>query len=156
MNRRELLGRAARLGAAAAVPQLATAAGAAAAGTRPPNILLLMTDQERHRDRLPDDLPVPTRCWFDAHGTNLDRFHSSSMACSPARGTMWTGMYAPQQGMYGTFIVGAQFNMDPSIPTIGDLLKELGYRTAFFGKWHLSFPGEPPSSTEEATNTARV
>jgi arylsulfatase A-like enzyme len=155
VNRRELLGRAARLGAAAAVPQLATAAGAAAAGTRPPNILLLMTDQERHRDRLPDGLPVPTRCWFDAHGTNLDRFHSSSMACSPARGTMWTGMYAPQQGMYGTFIVGAQFNMDPSIPTIGDLLKELGYRTAFFGKWHLSFPGEVPSSPEQAFDTAQ-
>ena len=82
MNRRELLARAAQLGAAATVaPQLTAAADAAAAGARPPNILLLMTDQERHRDRLPDDLPVPARCWLDAHGTNLDRFHSSSMAC---------------------------------------------------------------------------
>src|SRR2546423_409552 len=42
------------------------------------------------------------------------------------------------------------FNMDPSIPTIGDLFKELGYRTAFFSKWHLSFPGEVPSSPEVA------
>ena len=156
MNRRELLTRAAQLGAAATVaPQLTAATDAIGAGTRPPNILVLMTDQERHRDRLPDDLPVPTRCWFDAHGTNIDRFHSSSMACSPARGCLWTGMYAPQQGMYGTFIVGAQFNMDPSIPTIGDLFKELGYRTAFFGKWHLSYPGEIPSSPEQAFDTAQ-
>jgi arylsulfatase A-like enzyme len=150
VNRRELLARAAALGAAAALPSTADAAPA-----KRPNILILMTDQERHRDRLPDDLPVPARCWFDAHGTNIDNFHSSSMACSPARGCLWTGMHAPQQGMYGTFVVGAQFNMDPSIPTIGDLFKELGYRTAFFGKWHLSFPGEPPSSAEQAFDTVQ-
>ena len=64
-------------------------------------------------------------------------------------------MYAPQQGMYGTFVVGTQFTMDPSIPTIGDLFKELGYRTAFFGKWHLSFPGEPPTNLEAALDTAQ-
>ncbi len=152
VDRRTLLKHAAQLGVAA---QLAPALEAQAAGQRPPNILILMTDQERHRDRLPDDLPVPARCWLDEHGTNIDRFHASSMACTPSRGALWTGMYAPQQGMYGTFIVGAQFNIDPSIPTIGDLFKELGYRTAFFGKWHLSFPGEIPSSAEEALDTVQ-
>jgi arylsulfatase len=155
MDRRELLARVAAYGAAAGVAELGKAADAVAAGERPPNILILMTDQERHRDRLPDDLPVPMRCWMDQHGTNIDRFHSSSMACTPSRGCLWTGMYSPQQGMYGTFIVGAQFNLDPSIPTIGDLMKEMGYRTAFFGKWHLSFPGEVPSSLEEALNTVQ-
>ena len=64
-------------------------------------------------------------------------------------------MYAPQQGIYGTFVLGTQFTMDPSIPTIGDLFKELGYRTAFFGKWHLSFPGEPPTNLEAALDTVQ-
>jgi arylsulfatase len=64
-------------------------------------------------------------------------------------------MYAPQQGVYGTFVVGTQFTMDPAIPTIGDLFKELGYQTAFFGKWHLSFPGEPPTSLEAALDTVQ-
>ena len=95
------------------------------------------------------------RCWLDANGTRIDRFHVSSMACSPSRACFWTGMYAPQQGIYGTFVVGTQFTMDPSIPTIGDLFKELGYRTAFFGKWHLSFPGEPPTNLEAALDTAQ-
>jgi arylsulfatase A-like enzyme len=95
------------------------------------------------------------RCWLDANGTRIDRFHSSSMACSPSRATYWTGMYAPQQGIYGTFVVGTQFTMDPSIPTIGDLFKDLGYQTAFFGKWHLSFPGEPPTNLEAALDTAQ-
>ena len=114
-----------------------------------------MTDQERHQDRLPDDLPTPVRCWLDRNGTRIDRFHASSMACSPSRACYWTGMYAPQQGVYGTFIVGTQFTMDPSIPTIGDLFKEMGYQTAFFGKWHLSFPGEPPTNLEAALDTVQ-
>ncbi|HEX6388413.1 MAG TPA: sulfatase-like hydrolase/transferase, partial [Solirubrobacteraceae bacterium] len=34
-----------------------------------------------------------------------------------------------------------QFSLDPRIPTIGDLMREQGYTTAFFGKWHLSMLG---------------
>jgi arylsulfatase A-like enzyme len=156
LDRRTLLARAAKLGVAAGLAPIAGAAEAMAAGERPPNILIVMTDQERHRDRLPDDLPLPARCWLDRNGTNIDQFHASSMACSPSRSCLWTGMYSPQQGMYGTFVVGAQFNIDPSIPTIGDLFQQLGYRTAFFGKWHLSFPGEIPSSVEEVVNTVAL
>jgi arylsulfatase len=149
---------AAALGTAAlgagALSALAKAASAPAG--RKPNILLVMTDQERHRDRLPDHLPLPVRDWLDRNGTNMDRYHASSMACTPSRGCMWTGMHAPQQGMYGTFVVGLQFTMDPSIPTIGDLLRQLGYTSAFFGKWHLSYPGEPPTDLEAAVNLAEL
>ncbi|MCW3017460.1 MAG: hypothetical protein JWO02_4552 [Solirubrobacterales bacterium] len=157
VDRRGLLTGAARLAATAGVASLASglAAGPAAGAQRRPNVLILMTDQERHQDRLPDDLPTPVRCWLDANGTRIDRFHASSMACSPSRACYWTGMYAPQQGMFGTFVVGTQFTMDPSIPTIGDLFKEVGYRTAFFGKWHLSFPGEPPTNLEAALDTVQ-
>jgi arylsulfatase A-like enzyme len=154
VRRRELLTDAARL---AAVAGIASVGGAAAAEPqRRPNVLILMTDQERHASRLPSDLPTPVRCWLDAHGTRIDRFHASSMACSPSRACYWTGMYAPQQGIYGTFVLGTQFTMDPSIPTIGDLFKEIGYQTAFFGKWHLSFPGDPPTNLEAALDTAQA
>ena len=157
-DRRELLAKAGRMAAAASIAGLGAGvlADRSAAAARRPNVLILMTDQERHQDRLPEDLPTPVRCWLDANGTRIDRFHASSMACSPSRACLWTGMYAPQQGIYGTFVVGTQFTMDPSIPTIGDLFKELGYRTAFFGKWHLSFPGDPPTNVEGALDTAQA
>ena len=159
--RREFIGKAGKAAALAGLAGLGgglTASAGAAAGTgkKRPNILILMTDQERHQDRLPDDLPTPTRCWLDANGTRIDRFHASSMACTPSRTCFWTGMYAPQTGMYGTFIIGTQFTMDPSIPTIGDLFKEVGYQTAFFGKWHLSFPGEPPTNLEALLDFAQL
>jgi len=159
-DRREVLRSAGRLAAAAGIAHLGRAAFAGSAGAatpeRRPNVLVLMTDQERHHDRLPDHLPTPVRCWLDQNGTRIDRFHASSMACSPSRACYWTGMYAPQQGIYGTFVLGTQFTMDPSIPTIGDLFRELGYQTAFFGKWHLSFPGDPPTNPEAAFDTAQA
>jgi arylsulfatase A-like enzyme len=151
LDRRQLLAGAAAAGAGA----LVSSARAAGPPARRPNVLILMTDQERHQDRLPADLPTPARCWLDANGTRIDRFHASSMACSPSRACYWTGMYAPQQGIYGTFVLGMQFTLDPAIPTIGDLFKELGYRTAFFGKWHLSFPGDPPTNLEAALDTVQ-
>ncbi len=92
---------------------------------RPPDAGALLAGRERHAHRpLPrvvDGLLALTRDVLDRH-------------------------VRPQQGIYGTFVVGTQFTMDPSIPTIGDLFKEVGYRTAFFGKWHLSFPGDPPTN----------
>jgi arylsulfatase len=135
----------------------ASPTGQQTGANRPPNILVLMTDQERHQDRLPA-LPTPVREWIDKNGTRVDRFHSSSMACSPSRATYWTGMYAPQQGIYGTFLVGNQFTMDPSLPTIGDLMKELGYQTAFFGKWHLSYfaASEPPTNLESLEDLIKL
>jgi arylsulfatase len=156
-DRRGLLMQAGKVAATAGAASIAGSLlpSDAESADRPPNILILMTDQERHQDRLPDYLPTPVRCWLDQNGTRIDRFHSSSMACSPSRGCYWTGMYAPQQGIFGTFVVGTQFTMDPSIPTIGDLFKEIGYQTAFFGKWHLSFPGEPPTNIEDALNTVQ-
>jgi arylsulfatase A-like enzyme len=159
MDRRALLGDAGKYAGLLGLPSLLTLnkkPAGATSGQRRPNVLILMTDQERHQDRLPDDLPTPVRCWLDANGTRIDRFHASSMACSPSRACFWTGMYAPQQGIYGTFVLGTQFTMDPAIPTIGDLFGELGYRTAFFGKWHLSFPGEPPTNPEALLDLAKA
>ena len=80
LDRRGLLKGAAATGLVALTPE-----AIAAAPARRPNVLILMTDQERHQDRLPDHLPLPVRCWLDRNGTRIDKFHSSSMACTPSR-----------------------------------------------------------------------
>ncbi|WP_309233531.1 sulfatase-like hydrolase/transferase [Conexibacter sp. W3-3-2] len=132
------------LGAAGAAALTAAALGQASAGaqtpTRKPNILIVMCDQERAPQWTPD-LPLPARDWIDSHGVTFERFHHSAVQCSSARACMWTGMYVPQNGIFGNFLQSWQFSLDPRIPTIADLLKEQGYTTAFFGKWHLSMVG---------------
>ncbi len=142
-TRRQLLrtgatGAAAALGAAALTDAAVADAGAAPA--RKPNILIVMCDQERAPQWTPD-LPLPARDFLDQRGVNFDRSHHSAVQCSSARACMWTGMYTPQNGIFGNFLQSWQFSLDPRIPTIADLLRDQGYKTAFFGKWHLSMVG---------------
>jgi arylsulfatase len=131
-------------GAAAAAGSLTAGlipeAQASGAPGRKPNILILMCDQERYPQWTPD-LPLPARDWIDDRGVSFERFHHSAVQCSPSRACFWTGMYPPQHGIFGNFLQSWQFSLDPRIPTIGDLMREQGYTTAFFGKWHLSMVG---------------
>lgn len=150
-TRRELLG----AGAAAALTATALARSPASADgvpARRPNILIVMCDQERAPQWTPD-LPLPARDWIDRRGVSFDRFHHSAVQCSSARACLWTGMYTRQNGIFGNFLQSWQFSLDPRIPTIADLLKEQGYSTAFFGKWHLSMVGT--SLPEGPTDTLR-
>ncbi|MEA2347752.1 MAG: hypothetical protein QOG62_1539, partial [Thermoleophilaceae bacterium] len=141
-TRRQLL-QAGAAGAASALGAGALAqvsAGASGVPGRKPNILILMCDQERYPQWTPD-LPLPARDWIDDRGVTFERFHHSAIQCSPSRACFWTGMYPPQHGIFGNFLQSWQFSLDPRIPTIGDLMREQGYSTAFFGKWHLSMLG---------------
>ncbi|MDX6665707.1 MAG: hypothetical protein QOG68_1913, partial [Solirubrobacteraceae bacterium] len=154
-TRREALraGAAAALGAGALTRGAAEAAsgGGAGAPARKPNILILMCDQERLPQWTPD-LPLPARDWIDSRGVSFDRFHHSAVQCSSSRACFWTGMYTPQNGIFGNFLQSWQFSLDPRIPTIGDLMRDQGYTTAFYGKWHLSMAGV--SATEGPVENA--
>jgi arylsulfatase A-like enzyme len=150
LNRRDVL-TAGAAGAATLALGAGATAGAAEAPQRPPNILLIMCDQERYPMWTPD-LPLPARDYLDARGVSFERFHHSAVQCSSSRACFWTGMYVPQNGIFGNFLQSWQFSLDPRIPTIGDLLREQGYTTAYFGKWHLSMAGA--SVTEGPTDTA--
>lgn len=154
VTRRDAL-RAGAAGAATALGAGALArseAFAADAPTRKPNILILMCDQERYPQWTPD-LPLPARDWMDHRGVSFERFHHSAVQCSSARACIWTGMYVPQNGIFGNFLQSWQFSLDPRIPTLGDLMREQGYMTAYYGKWHLSAVGtslpESPGATAQ-------
>ncbi|WP_280294104.1 sulfatase-like hydrolase/transferase [Nocardia abscessus] len=139
---------------AASVPALsgALAAKAVAAPAARPNILVIMTDQERADVVLPAGFALPARDRVAAAGVRFAMHHSPTAPCSPARSAFFTGSHAPVTGMTdnvrGNDLMGAVLgplhawspNLDTTIPTIGTVLKNAGYRTAYIGKWHLSEP----------------
>jgi arylsulfatase len=51
---------------------------------------------------------------------------------------MWTGVHAKQTGLWDNTNFAWIGELSEQIPTIGHMLRELGYCTAFKGKWHLS------------------
>jgi arylsulfatase A-like enzyme len=54
---------------------------------------------------------------------------------------MWTGRHAKDVGLWDTTNFAWTDVLDEEIPTVGTMLREQGYYTAFKGKWHLSHQG---------------
>jgi arylsulfatase A-like enzyme len=83
--------------------------------------------------------------------------YASAPVCSPTRAALMTGKY-PARLHLTDFIKGGNFpdslliqpEWQKFLPleeiTIGEVFREHGYRTALFGKWHLSREKEPPES----------
>lgn len=152
MNRRDFIktvaaGSAATLTAdamAAMSPASATPAPAAGAPAvvrvrnRPPNILLIMSDQERSGVDLPAGLGLAAHEWIAARGTSFDNFNANTTPCSPSRSNLYTGQHTQLNGV--TTNVGAPPfpELKTDVPTIGHMLREQGYYCAYKGKWHLS------------------
>lgn len=79
-----------------------------------------------------------------AEGTRFTNFYVNSPICSPSRVAVTTGMY-PSRWRIHSFLASSERNarrdmanfLDPSAPTLARALKDAGYATAHFGKWHM-------------------
>lgn len=113
-------------------------------GSRP-NILLVVSDQERSRGWIPDELHerLPNRSRLLAEGMELRSHYTHTSPCSPSRATLLTGQYVPEHGVTANvFVEPGHPDLHTGTPTVGHLLREAGYRTSYLGKWHLSY-GNP-------------
>jgi arylsulfatase A-like enzyme len=75
-----------------------------------------------------------------ARGLIFDRAYCPNPTCTPTRASIITGMYPSQHGAWS---LGTK--LPEEVPTVGDKLIEIGYRTALVGKAHF----QPLASTEE-------
>jgi len=113
----------------------AAALTAQAVTTSPPNIVLVMADDQGWGDMAYNGHPQVKTPNFDAMakaGIRFDQFHAAAPVCSPTRGSVMTGR-TPNR--YGTFSWGHPIR--PQEITVAEALKPAGYRTGHFGKWHL-------------------
>lgn len=83
------------------------------------------------------------------HSVVLRRHHIASSACTPSRAVIMTGQYGSRTGVTqtdGTFKSGDSptfpWLAPDGVPTIGAWMREAGYSTHYFGKWHVSNPPE--------------
>jgi arylsulfatase A-like enzyme len=134
ITRREFLGSAAAVGAAA----------------ERPNVVLLMTDQQTLGAMSAAGnglVRTPNMDRLAAEGTRFERSWCTSPVCGPARSSLVTGCYPTTAGVVynGDRLAGG-------VPTLGEKFAAAGYETAWAGKWHLPAgfpgghgPGQPPA-----------
>ena len=108
-----------------------------------PNILLILTDQERQRDWLPDGLELPARQRLIDGGIEFTNYYTHSSPCSPSRATIFTGEYMAGHGVTENSTGPQNTQLSKSALTLGKLLREQGYYTSYKGKWHLEAQPHP-------------
>jgi len=102
------------------------------------NLLILMVDQERSWETLPASLDLPNHRRIAERGTYFSGLQVTSPLCTPSRSVFWTGQHVQHTGVQDNTNVPLMGRpLDPAIPTIGHMLREAGYYTAYKGKWHL-------------------
>lgn len=135
------------LGVTLGAPGIASAAGDNNAGapertpgTGPYNILFLLTDQERffRPGELPVGFSLPARERLTREGTNFLNHRINSCVCTPSRSVIYTGRHIQQTRMFDNTNFPWVQSMSTDIPTVGDLMREAGYYSAYKGKWHLT------------------
>ncbi len=104
-----------------------------------PNIVFVFSDQQRW-DTLgcygqPLDV-TPRLDAFAAKGIRFENAFTCQPVCGPARSCLQTGKYATQTGCYRNHIA-----LKPDEKTLAHHFAELGYETAYIGKWHLASNG---------------
>lgn len=116
----------------------ASTAAAPTNGKRAPNILFILTDQERYFDRLPPNYRLPGKERLLELGTSFTNQQIASCVCTSSRSNIYTGQHIQQTKMFDNLNFPWVESLSTQIPTIGHMLRELGYYSAYEGKWHLA------------------
>jgi arylsulfatase A-like enzyme len=116
-----------------------------AAGDPPPNIVIIITDDQGWGDislHGNTNLQTPNIDALAQNGAQFTNFYVQPV-CSPTRADLLTGRYHTRMGVYDTSEGGERMNLDET--TFADIFKQAGYATAAFGKWHngMQYPYHP-------------
>lgn len=146
----------------------------ASAQQQQPNILFILADNVGYGDigtygggEL-RGAPTPRIDQFAAESLRLTQFLVEP-SCTPSRAALMTGRYSIRSGLSLVAVQGTTFSLPAREITMAEMLRDVGYATAIFGKWHLGgqhysqpqnkgfdeFYGIPPADTWDAFGMIR-
>jgi arylsulfatase A-like enzyme len=105
-----------------------------------PNIIIIFTDDQGYQDLScygSPDINTPHLDKMADEGIKLTDFYAAQAVCSASRAGLLTGCYPNRIGIHGAFMPNSKEGLNTDETTIAEMLKENGYRTGIFGKWHL-------------------
>ena len=112
---------------------------------RPPNFVVIFIDDMGYGDIEPFGSTInktPHLNQMAAEGMKLTSFYVAAPVCTPSRAALMTGCYPKRVGLavgsvHSVLLAKDSHGLNPSEKTIAEVLKDAGYVTGCFGKWHL-------------------
>lgn len=111
-----------------------------------PNVVVIFCDDLGYGDLScygSDTIQTPHLDLLAKRGVRFTNLYSNSPVCSPSRASLLTGCYPARAGVRN--ILGGKrgtIGLNPNQKTLATRLKDLGYNTGMFGKWHLGVTEE--------------
>ncbi len=123
---------------------LVSCSGSQKEATKQPNIIFILADDMGYGDvssfNENSKIRTPNIDLLAANGVMFTDAHTSSAVCSPTRYSVLTGRYNWRSTLKNGVLSGySKALIDPERLTLQDFLKNNGYQTACFGKWHLGW-----------------
>ena len=117
-----------------------------------PNFLLVLLDDSGWTDFgcYGSEIHTPRIDALASQGMRFTDCHSAAPNCSPSRAGLLTGRTPSRVGIYSYLPTEHVMHLRDEEVTIAELLREQGYRTGHFGKWHLSrLESDQPSPSDQ-------
>lgn len=105
-----------------------------------PNIVIIFTDDQGYGDLGcygATGFDTPNLDRMAAEGIRFTSFYAAQAVCSASRAGLLTGCYPNRIGITGALMPYSKTGINDNEVTIAELVKQKGYKTAVFGKWHL-------------------
>jgi arylsulfatase A-like enzyme len=110
-------------------------------GDPPPNVVIIFVDDQGYGDLSSyghETIETPNIDRLGEEGLRLTDYYAGQNVCTPSRAALMTGSYAKRVGLHnGVLFPHHDRGLNPEETTLADMLKEQGYATGAFGKWHL-------------------
>lgn len=112
----------------------------AAAEPELPNIVIVFMDDLGYADIGPfgaEGYQTPNLDRMAREGRTFTDFYVSTAVCSASRASLITGCYNLRVGILGALAHRADHGLNDQEMTLAEVVKQKGYATACYGKWHL-------------------
>lgn len=113
------------------------AAAREAENLAPYNIVLVITDQESEHLLASDGYTLPAREALSQRGTSFAQHYIGAAMCTPSRALMFSGQPPQINGVFDQMELGYVPSLPTDWPSLGTIMKDLGYATAYYGKFEL-------------------
>ncbi len=107
---------------------------------RPPNIVIILTDDQGYADLGvfgAEGFKTPRVDRLAEEGLQMTDFLVAASVCTASRAALMTGCYPVRVSMFGALNHTSREGLHPDELLLSELCKQQGYATACFGKWHL-------------------